>query len=206
MPPCHRQFLAPDHAVAYDECMRPALLCLALTACVDERIIELNVDSVSMPQGLGVNVAISADGYPVPNLETFELAVDPPEIATAVISSDGTHVRVTGALQGDATVRIRHRYTELLLPTHVAAPSVLVVWIEPADVATPIGSLVPIRATGLDSMGNYGDVSETTRWEIVDPAIARLDPKGLRGMAAGETTLHAMVGGATTSVTVSVEP
>lgn len=186
--------------------MRLALLCLALTACVDERIIELDVDSVSVPQGLGVNVALSADGYPVPNLETFDLSVDPPEIATAVVSSDGTHVRVTGALQGDAIVRIRHRYTELLLPTHVAPPSVVIVWIEPSDVATPVGSLIPIRATGLDSMGNYGDVSETTRWEIVDPTIARLDPKGLRGMAAGETTLHAMVDGAATSVSVSIAP
>lgn len=186
--------------------MRHALICLALTACVDERVVELGVSSVAVPQGAGVNVAISADGYPVPNLETFDVEVDPPDIATAVLGADGTHVRVTGALPGDAVVRIRHRYTELELPTHVGPPAVLLLWIEPADITTPIGSLVPIRATGLDTMGNHGDVTATARWEIVDPAIARLDPRGLRGMATGETTLHAMIDGAATSVTVSIDP
>jgi hypothetical protein len=186
--------------------MRPVMLCLALAACVDERVLEVNVTAVSVPQGAAVNVAISADGYPVPNLETFELAVDPPEIASAVVGADGTHVRVTGALQGDAVLRIRHRYTEIELPTHVAPPAVVILWIDPADVTTPVGSLIPIRATGLDTMGNYGDVSKATRWEIVDPAVARLDTAGLRGMAIGETTLHAMIDGAATSVTVSIDP
>lgn len=186
--------------------MRHLLLPLALAGCVDERVADLGVSSVSVPQGAGVNVAISADGYPVPNLETFDFEVDPPDIATVSLGVDGTHVRVTGVLQGDAVIRIRHRYTELELPTHVSPPAVVILWIDPADVTTPVGSLVPIRATGLDTMGTYGDVTATTRWEIVDPAIARLDAQGLRGMATGETTLHAMVGGAATSVTVSIEP
>ena len=55
-------------------------------------------------------------------------------------------------------------------------------------------------------MGNYGDVTAATRWEIVDPAIAQLDLDGLRAMASGETMLHAMIGGAATSVTVSIDP
>ena len=186
--------------------MRTILLTLALTACVDERLIELDVAEVSVPQGAGVNVAISADGYPVPNLETFGFAVDPPEIATATLSRDGTHVRVTGTRQGDAVLRIRHRYTELELPTHVAPPAVVILWIEPSDVSTPVGSLVPIRATGLDTMGTYGDVSARTHWEVVDPTIARLDREGLRGMATGDTTLHAMIDGAATSVSVSIDP
>lgn len=186
--------------------MRQILMTLALTACVDERVIDLSVTAVSVPQGAGVNVAISADGYPVPNLETFDFEVDPPDIATAELGADGTHVRVTGEQQGDAIVRIRHRYTELELPTHVSQPAVVILWIEPTDVTAPVGSLVPIRATGLDTMGNYGDVSVTARWEIGDPAIARLDRQALRGMAAGETTLHAMIDGAATSVTVSIDP
>lgn len=186
--------------------MRHLLISLALTACVDERVVDLSVSSVSVPQGAGVNVAVSADGYPVPNLETFDFEVEPPDIATVALSADGTHVRVTGALQGDAIVRIRHRYTELELPTHVSPPAVIVLWIDPADVTAAVGSLVPIKATGLDTMGTYGDVTATTRWEIVDPAIARLDRQGLRGMATGETTLHAMIGGAATSITVSIAP
>lgn len=186
--------------------MRHLLICVALAGCVDERVVELGVSSVSMPQGASVNVAVATDGYPVPNLETFAFEVDPPDIATVALGADGTHVRVTGALQGDAVVRIRHRSTELELPTHVSPPAVVVLWIDPADVTMPVGSLVPIKATGLDTMGNYGDVTATTHWEIVDPAIARLDALGLRGMATGETTLHAMIDGAATSVTVSIDP
>ncbi|MBA3454480.1 MAG: hypothetical protein H0T42_15425 [Deltaproteobacteria bacterium] len=186
--------------------MRHLLLCLSLTGCVDERVIDLSVTAVSVPQGAGVNVAIAADGYPVPNLETFDFEVEPPEIATAELAADGTHVRVSGVQQGDAIVRIRHRYTELELPTHVSPPAVVILWIEPGEVAAPVGSLVAIRATGLDTMGNLGDVSATTRWEISDPAIARLDRHNLRGMAAGDTTLHAMIDGAATSVTVSIAP
>lgn len=186
--------------------MRLLLIPLALTGCVDERVVDLGVSSVSVPQGAAVNVAISADGYPVPNVETFDFEVDPPDIATVALGADGTHVRVTGVLQGDANVRIRHRYTELELPTHVSPPAVVIVWIDPADVTTPVGSLVPLRATGLDTMGNYGDVTASTRWDIVDPAIARVDAHGLVGMATGETTLHAINGGAATSVTVSIDP
>jgi len=55
-------------------------------------------------------------------------------------------------------------------------------------------------------MGTYGDVSARTRWEVVDPTIARLDREGLRGMATGDTTLHAMIDGAATSVSVSIDP
>ncbi len=186
--------------------MRHVLILLTLSGCVDERAVDLGVSSVSVPQGAAVNVAIATDGYPVPNLETFDVEVDPPDIATVTLSADGTHVRVIGAMQGDAIVRIRHRYTELELPTHVGPPAVMILWIDPANVMTPVGSLVPIRAMGLDTMGTYGDVTTTTRWEIVDPAIARLDAHGLRGIATGETTLHAMVGGAATSIVVSVKP
>ncbi len=186
--------------------MRTILVALALTACVDERTVELGVEAVSIPQGADVNVAIFADGYAIPNLETFELSVDRPEIATAALSPDGTHVRVTGTLPGDAVVRIRHRFTELLLPTHVDPPAILILWIDPADVATPVGSLVPIRATGLDTMGFYGDVTARTSWAVLDPTIARLDTDGLRGMTMGDTTLHATIDGVATSVGVSIDP
>lgn len=181
-------------------------LLLATGACVAERSLEVDVREAKLPRGAGIDVAIRADGERLPRLEAFELAVDDPDIASATLTSDGAHVRIAGRGEGETTVRIGYHDAEVAIPTVVAPPAIVLLQIEPVGVSTEVGAMVPLRATALDTTGTLRDVTQTTAWQIEDPAIARIDATGVRGMASGQTLLRADFGDRITTVVVDVAP
>jgi hypothetical protein len=66
--------------------------------------------------------------------------------------------------------------------------------------------MVAVRATAVYTTGETRDVSAAAVWVIDDPSIATVDDRGVRGMAAGTTTLHAFIDGTQRTATVTVAP
>lgn len=186
----------------------PILLVLVpvLAGCLDERTLAVDVDEVSVPRGAGADLAVTSDGQPLARLDEISLQAEDPAVATVALTSDGTHVRITGRGEGETLIHLSYRDQAIAIPTRVSPPAIVLLSIEPSAVTAPIGAMVAIRATALDTTGTLRDVTDTASWDIADPRIARIDADGLHGMTAGHTTLHAVIEGRSMSVAVSVMP
>ena len=187
--------------------MRHALLLpLVLAACASERALAVDTSELTLPRGAGADITVSSAGAPLARLDGFALHSDDPAIARIELAADGRRVRVVGLQEGDTQVRIAFGDRELAIPAHVTPPAIVAFAIEPGDVAAPVGARLPLRATVTDSLGARHDVTDAATWEIEDPRIARIDGAGLHGMAAGSTTLYALLDGRAAEVAVAVLP
>ncbi len=185
--------------------MRCLPLLLVLTGCIEGWSSEASDRDVRLPRGSGVEV-IAAGGAQIEHLEWFDLQVDDPAIATAALTDRHTHVRIVGKGEGETLVRIRYMADELVVATHVDPAAIVHLAIEPAGVTTALGAMAPIRATALDTTSTFVDVTAQVAWTLDDPSIARVEGDRVRGMAPGQTTLHASLDGTTAEVTLAVHP
>lgn len=182
-------------------------LALMLAGCFDEsRTIEVDVAEVRVPMGAASEVGVWVDGHELSRLDAFSWVVDRPELVAITYTADHARVRITGRAEGETMVRLGYRTQSIDIPTVVAPAAVVGLTVEPAAVAAPIGAMVTVRATAVYTTGETRDVSDAAVWVIDDPAVATVDERGVRGMSAGTTTLHAFVDGTQRTATVTVAP
>ncbi|MBL0219463.1 MAG: Ig-like domain-containing protein [Myxococcales bacterium] len=182
-------------------------LALLLGACFDDtRTIEVDVDEVRLPMGAGAEIGVWVDGHELGRLDAFSWVVDRPELVSIAFTSDHAHVRVIGRAEGHTMLHLGYRTTVIDVPATILAPAVVGLSVEPSIVAAPVGTMVPVRALATYTTGDTRDVSATAVWVIDDPSIATVDQAGVRGMAAGSTTLHAIVDGTQQTTTVTIAP
>jgi hypothetical protein len=176
---------------------------LVVSACVAAPELAADQRELAVPRGTGVDVAVTLDDRPVAFDELVWL-VDDPTIVRVGRTSDGTRLRVTGALEGDTTVHLGARGEVIDLPAHVAPPAIVQLWIEPVEVSAPVGASVAVRATALDTTSTLRDVSDATTWQLMDPGVATLRNNAVLAANAGHTTLQAVLAGVQTTAAVTV--
>jgi hypothetical protein len=191
--------------------MRFAVLALALSlgGCFSDepRTIELDTDEVRLPMGAGSEIGVWVDGYQLTQLGAgFSWVVDDPTLVSVAITADHAHVRITGRREGHTTVHIGYRTSVTDLPTTIMPPAVLGLVLQPGDVSAPVGAMVPVHAMATYTTGETRDVTSSVVWVIDDPSIATVEAAGVRGTAAGTTTLHAIADGTQRNATVTVAP
>lgn len=182
---------------------RLVILLVTVAACLDQPRITVDKPVVELPRGAGTDVAVSVDGQPFP-LDEVVWLVDDPTIASIQRTSDGTRLRIDSVAEGQTTIHIGSHGQVVDVTTHVTPPAFVQLWIEPANVATTIGTGVPIHATAIDTTSTIVDVSNLTSWQVMDPAIATLDRGMVQGSTPGHTMLQAVLAGTQTSVPITV--
>ena len=182
-------------------------LALLLGGCFeDNRTVLLDVDAVRVPMGVGAEIGVWVDGHELSRLDAFSWNVDRPELVSVAFTADHAHVRITGRAEGHTIVHLGSRTAVIDLPTTIDPAAVVGLAVSPLVVSAPVGTTVPVRATAAFTTGESRDVSATTVWVIDDPSIATVDQDGVRGMAAGSTTLHAIVDGTAVAAAVTIAP
>jgi hypothetical protein len=156
-----------------------------------------------LPRGAGVDVNVKLDTQPVA-ASALQWLVDDASIVTVSVTSDGARLRVTGAHEGDTVVHVGVQGDVIDLPTHVASPAIVQLWIEPSVVSAPIGTTVEVRTTAIDTTSTIRDVSDSTTWELMDPGVAVVENNAVLAASAGTTTLQAVVAGVKSTVAVTV--
>jgi hypothetical protein len=183
-----------------------ALVTLALAGCFTNPTVELDTDSLDMPQGTSEHVVVSLDGVPVESLYSVVWAIDDPEIVTVVPEYDDKRLRISAANPGTTVVHVNSHGETIDIPTRVGPAAIVYIWIEPSTVTTNVGNQVHVKATGLDTMYRLQDVTVDSYWAVRDEHIAHLDMAGmmLRAMGEGRTTLHASYGDLATITDVTI--
>ena len=173
--------------------MRCAFL-LVVGGCLSNPTVEVDQQSLAIPRGLSHDLSVMVDGEPQLRYVLWE--VEDPKIATVTPSLDGHHLRIGGNREGDTIVRVGTHGEIFDIPTHIDPPAIVQLWIEPSQVVTSVGELVPLRATGLDSVLAMHDISRDSQWAVRDPAVASLDMTGmmLEATAVGATTVTVAYG------------
>lgn len=185
-------------------------LTLLLGGCFDDVPATIAVDTpaVTVPMGASTELGVWVDGRELEKGDAFSWVVERPDLVVIAVTEDGAHVRITGRAEGHTTIHLGYQIAAIDLPATIAPPAVLALALDPLEVSAPVGTMVPVHATATYTTGDVLDVSAATTWAIDDPAIAAIDPigGGVRGMAAGTTTLHASIDGTERSATVTIAP
>jgi hypothetical protein len=181
---------------------RFAVIACLLAGCLDA---ELAADqrSLELPRGAGMDIHLSIGAQPVAVADVTWL-IDDPSIVSVERTSDGERLRVVGGSEGDTAVHFGTQGRVIDLPAHVSPPAIVQLWIEPVALEVPRGATVDVRATAMDTTSTLRDVSDATTWQLMDPAVARLDDMAVVGAAPGSTTLQAVLGGVNASAAVTV--
>jgi hypothetical protein len=177
------------------------LLCVALIGCVDHDFTA-DHSTLEIPRGAGVDVMVDAE------LADVTWLVDDAALVRIAPTSDGTALRVTGMVEGDTVVHLGSHGVVIDLPTHVAPPAIVQLWIAPVAMSLAIGGDVQIHATAIDTTATILDVRDRTTWQLVDPDIAAFDPDvghtTVLGKTVGHTTLRAVLDGVESAATIDV--
>jgi hypothetical protein len=175
---------------------RLALMVALLAGCLDNPTVEVDQQSLEMPQGTAQNLVVSLDGAPVESLYAVAWLVDDPEIVSVTPEYDGKRIRVAGANPGATTIHVASHGVTHHIPVRVGDPAIVYIWIEPSSVTTTVGAQVQVKATGLDTIYRLQDVTLASYWSVRDEHVANLDMAGmmLQAMGEGHTTLHATFG------------
>lgn len=173
--------------------MRRAFL-LVLGGCLSNPTVEVDQQSLAIPRGTSHDLSVIVDGKPELRYVLWE--VTDPKIATVTPSLDGTHLRIGGNREGDTIVRVGTHGEIFDIPTHVDPPAIVQIWIEPSEVVTSVGTVVPLRASGLDSVLAIHDLSHDGNWAVRDPELANIDMAGmmLEATAVGATAVTVSYG------------
>ena len=179
---------------------------LALAGCFTNPTVEVDTESLELPQGTSEQVTVSIDGEPVESLFSVVWAIDDPEIVSVTPEYDGKRLRISAASPGRTVVHVNSHGQTFDIPTRVGPPAIVYIWIEPSTVTTTVGSQVHVKATGLDTMYRLQDITIDSYWAVRDETIANLDMAGmmLRAMSEGTTTLHANYGDLATITDVTI--
>ena len=168
----------------------------ALVGCFDNPSVEVDTESLELPQGTSSDLTVSIDGAEVDNLRAVVWAVDDPSIVSVTPEHDGKRLRIGAASPGKTVVHVNSHGQTIDIPTRVGPPAIRYIWIEPSTVTARVGTQVHVKATGIDTMFRLQDVTLDSYWTVRDERIANLDMAGmmLQGMHDGRTTLHATFG------------
>jgi hypothetical protein len=175
---------------------RIAVVMVSLAGCFDNPTVEVDQQSLDMPQGTAEHVQVSVDGAPVDSLFSVVWTVDDPRIASVTPEYDGTRLRIDAATPGATIVHVNSHGVTHDIPVRVGAPAIVYIWIEPSSVTTAVGAQVHVKATGLDTMYRLQDITLDSHWAVRDENVADLEMAGmmLQAMGEGHTTLHANYG------------
>jgi hypothetical protein len=185
---------------------RFALGFLVLGGCLFNPSVEVDQQSVQMPQGTSSDVTVSIDGAPVDDLSEVVWLVDDPEMVTVAPAWDGQHLRIGGNLPGTTTVHVNSHGQTIDIRAKVGPPAILKMWIEPESVSASVGGAVQVKAVAVDTLFRLVDVTHESHWTVRDPDVATLDMGGmmLQAEAQGQTTLHATNGDSSTVVPITI--
>jgi hypothetical protein len=190
----------------------PALTVFALalvaafgaSACMSPAV-TLDHGVVSVPRGIGVDVAVEVDGQPLTDLTGVTWHTDAP--ATVAIAIVDQAVRVTGLTEGRARVELGYADdTPATLEVDVTPATVIAVSIDPTTLELDAGGTALLAATATDSLGWQRDVTTEVSWQLDDPQIATVELGLLHATTDGVTLLHARLGDATNSIAVTIVP
>jgi hypothetical protein len=186
--------------------MRRLATLIVLTGCLDNPSVDVDTQKLDMPQGTKSNIVVSVDGAPVDSLYSVVWTIDDPSIVSVVPEYDGKRLRIDAANQGATVVHVNSHGQTFHIPARVGPPALVYIWIEPSTVMTNIGTQVPVKATGLDTMYQLQDLTLDSYWAVRDESIANLDMAGmmLQAMGEGHTTLHASFGDLATITDVTI--
>ena len=183
---------------------RIAILVAMLAGCTEPQL-AVDKASIDLPRGAGTDVDLTLAGAPLA-LDELVWVVDDPTIVSVARTSDGSQLRVTAVGEGATTIHLGSHGQIIDVPTHVAPPAFVQLWVDPAAVSTTIGTGVPIHATAIDTTDTIRDVSDLAVWQVMDPAIATLDGNMVHGATPGHTMVQAVLAdGPQASVPITVD-
>jgi hypothetical protein len=182
---------------------RLALLCVALAACFDQPRLSTDTSAIELPRGAGTDVEVRLEDELL-SLDQLVWLIDDPTIVSIGRTADGTHLRVQSLLEGTTAIHLGSHGEVIDLPTHVAPPAFVQLWIEPANVETMIGEAVGVRATAIDTTNTIRDVTDLTVWQVMDPGVATFEDHIVSGTSAGTTMLDAALPALHTTAPVTV--
>lgn len=185
---------------------RFALVSFVLAGCLHNPSVDVDTDSLAMPQGTSNDVTVSIDGVPVDSLYSVVWTIDDPKIVSVTPEYDGKRLRISAANPGKTIVHVNSHGQTFDIEARVGPPAIVYIWIEPSTVTTNVGAQVHVKATGLDTMYRLQDVTVDSYWAVRDEQVANLDMAGmmLQAMGEGRTTLHATYGDLATITDVTV--
>jgi len=177
-----------------------------LAGCLDNPSVDVDTQTLDMPQGTKSDVTVSVDGAPVDSLFSVVWTIDDPTIVSVTPEYDGKRLRVDAANPGATVIHVNSHGQTFDISVHVGQPAITYIWIEPSTVTTQVGAQVHVKATGLDTMYRLQDVTVDSYWAVRDEQVANLDMAGmmLQAMGEGRTTLHATYGDLATITDVTV--
>jgi hypothetical protein len=182
---------------------RFACLFVVLSACIDQAPITVDKPALDLPRGAGTDVRVAQAGQDFP-LDELVWLVDDDAIATVTRTSDGDRLRISAVGEGVTSVHVGSHGQVVDIFTHVSPPAFVQLWIEPSVITAPIGEVVPMRATAIDTTNTIRDVSDLTGWQVMDTGVATLDAHAITGTHSGHTMLQAVLADTATTVPITV--
>jgi hypothetical protein len=185
---------------------RLALVAVVLAGCLDNPTVEVDTTSLELARGTSHDVLVSIDGSPVLGLDGIAWWVEDPRLATVVPAPDGRHLRIGGDVEGTTIVHVNTYGQDVAITTRIGPPTLLRIWTEPAEVHAALGSLVQLRAKGVDTIARVQDITFDSRWSVRDSSVIHLDAHGmmLQAIEVGQTSLHVTNGMTSTVVPVTI--
>jgi hypothetical protein len=181
---------------------------LLLGGCLYNPSVDVDTQAVTMPQGTHQDVVISLDGQAIDNFDGVYWIVDDPSVVTVAPAWDGKHLSLGGDQPGTTTVHVNSHGRTFDIAVEVDQPAIVKMWIEPDVVQASVGGDIQVKAVAVDTTFHIVDISHdsATRWTIRNPDVASLDMAGmmLHAQAQGQTTLHAVNGGVSTVVPITI--
>lgn len=187
--------------------MRRAILgALTLGGCLYNPSVDVDTQSVTMPQGTHSDVTISVAGEPIDNFAGVYWTVDDPAMVTVAPAWDGKHLSLGGNQLGSTTVHVNSHGDTHDIAVEVGPPAIVKMWIEPDVVEASVGGYVQVKAIAVDTMFHTVDVSHDSRWTVRNPDVATLDMAGMMLHASneGQTTLHVVNGEVAAVVPIAI--
>jgi hypothetical protein len=182
---------------------RYACLAVVLGACLDQAPLTVDKPALDLPRGAATDLAVEHAGQPVP-VDDLSWLVDDESIATVTRTSDGDRLRISAVTEGKTSIHLGSHGQVVDIFTHVSPPAFVQLWIEPASITAPIGELVPMRATAIDTTNTIRDVSALTGWQVMNADVATFDAYAVTGTHSGHTMLQAVLADITSTVPITV--
>lgn len=178
---------------------------VTVTPAVLNSIQVTSLDSDSLPKGLSRQfsaIGIFSDG------SHQDLSNDP---LTIWSSSDPSLVRVnnsglaSGVNLGTAHVHASFGSKKGTATMTVGSATLSSIEVTPVNSNLPLGKKQQLIATGIYSDNSSKDISSLVTWDVLDPTIATIRPKGVvETVSTGSTTVLASIGSSVGSTTLNV--
>jgi hypothetical protein len=126
--------------------------------------------------------------------------------SSASASVDGTGL-ATGVGIGSAAISARVNSISGTAVLSVAQPLLVSIALTPANPKLPMGTVLPVKATGTYTDGSTQDLTTTVSWNTADSGILTVDNQGnATTVAVGSTSVAATYNGISNSTVATVTP